>query len=127
MGAPDMRTPIAYGLGWPNRISSGVRELDFEMLSNLTFHALDDHRFPLLKLARFVAGQGGTAPTIMNAANEIAVAAFLNLQIKFTQINEVVDSVLNTLETSNVENLETILEADKMVRDFTSNYIQRTY
>jgi len=127
MGAPDMRTPIAYGLGWPNRISSGVRELDFEMLSNLTFHALDDQRFPLLKLARFVAGQGGTAPTIMNAANEIAVAAFLNLQIKFTQINEVVDSVLNTLETSNVENLETILEADKMVRDFTSNYIQRTY
>ncbi|WP_108646149.1 1-deoxy-D-xylulose-5-phosphate reductoisomerase [Polynucleobacter rarus] len=127
MGAPDMRTPIAYGLGWPNRISSGVRELDFEMLSNLTFHALDDQRFPLLKLARFVAGQGGTAPTIMNAANEIAVAAFLNLQIKFTQINEVVDSVLNTLEISNVENLETILEADKMVRDFTSNYIQRTY
>jgi 1-deoxy-D-xylulose-5-phosphate reductoisomerase len=127
IGAPDMRTPIAYGLGWPNRISSGVRELDFEMLSNLTFHALDDQRFPLLKLARFVAGQGGTAPTIMNAANEIAVAAFLNLQIKFTQINEVVDSVLNTLETSNVENLETILEADKMVRDFTSNYIQRTY
>jgi len=127
MGAPDMRTPIAYGLGWPNRISSGVRELDFEMLSNLTFHALDDQRFPLLKLARFVAGQGGTAPTIMNAANEIAVAAFLNLQIKFTHINEVVDSVLNTLEISNVENLETILEADKMVRDFTSNYIQRTY
>jgi 1-deoxy-D-xylulose-5-phosphate reductoisomerase len=127
MGAPDMRTPIAYGLGWPNRISSGVRELDFEMLSSLTFHALDDQRFPLLKLARLVAGQGGTAPTIMNAANEIAVAAFLNLQIKFTHINEVVDAVLNTIAISNVENLETILEADKMVRDFTSKYIQRTY
>jgi len=127
MGAPDMRTPIAYGLGWPNRISSGVRELDFEMLSNLTFHALDNQRFPLLKLARLVAGQGGTAPTIMNAANEIAVAAFLNLQIKFTHINEVVDFVLNTIEISNVENLETILETDKMVRDFTSKYIQRTY
>jgi len=127
MGAPDMRTPIAYGLGWPNRISSGVQELDFEMLSNLTFHALDNQRFPLLKLARLVAGQGGTAPTIMNAANEIAVAAFLNLQIKFTHINEVVDFVLNTIEISNVENLETILETDKMVRDFTSKYIQRTY
>jgi 1-deoxy-D-xylulose-5-phosphate reductoisomerase len=127
MGAPDMRTPIAYGLGWPNRISSGVRELDFEMLSNLTFHALDNQRFPLLKLARLVAGQGGTAPTIMNAANEIAVAAFLNLQIKFTHINEVVDFVLNTIEISNVENLETILETDKIVRDFTSQYIQRTY
>jgi 1-deoxy-D-xylulose-5-phosphate reductoisomerase len=127
MGAPDMRTPIAYGLGWPTRISSGVQELDFEMLSNLTFHALDDQRFPLLKLAREVAGQGGTAPTLMNAANEIAVAAFLNLQIKFTHIHEVVDAVLNTLEISSVENLETILEADKMVRDFTSKYIQRTY
>jgi 1-deoxy-D-xylulose-5-phosphate reductoisomerase len=127
MGAPDMRTPIAYGLGWPNRISSGVRELDFEMLSNLTFHALDNQRFPLLKLAKLVAGQGRTAPTIMNAANEIAVAAFLNLQIKFTHIYEVVDYVLNAIDISNVENLETILETDKMVRDFTSKYIQRTY
>ncbi len=74
-----------------------------------------------------MAGQGGTAPTMMNAANEIAVAAFLNLQIKFTHINEVVDHVLNTLEISNVENLETILETDKIVRDFTSKHIQRTF
>ncbi|SMC46136.1 1-deoxy-D-xylulose-5-phosphate reductoisomerase [Polynucleobacter kasalickyi] len=124
LGAPDMRTPIAYGLGWPNRISSGVQELDFEMISNLSFHALEDARFPLLKLARAVAGQGGTAPTIMNAANEIAVAAFLNNQIQFTQINEVVDTVLNTLEVCNVDNLEIVLETDKMVRDFTNKHIQ---
>jgi 1-deoxy-D-xylulose-5-phosphate reductoisomerase len=127
MGAPDMRTPIAYGLGWPDRIAAGVQELDFEMISNLTFHALEDARFPLLKLARSVAGIGGTAPIIMNAANEIAVAAFLDDQIKFTQINEVVDSVLNTLAVCNVENLETVLETDKMVRDFTNNHILTTY
>jgi 1-deoxy-D-xylulose-5-phosphate reductoisomerase len=127
LGAPDMRTPIAYGLGWPDRISSGVQELDFEMIPHLNFHPLEDARFPLLKLARSVAMRGGTAPTIMNAANEIAVAAFLNEQIRFTQINEVVDAMLNTLDVCNVENLETILEVDKMVRDFTFKHIQTTY
>jgi 1-deoxy-D-xylulose-5-phosphate reductoisomerase len=101
-------------------LPSGVTELKFEQLSQLTFHELDYVRFPLLKIASQVAGHGGYLRLLLlNAANEVAVAAFLNEQIKFTQIHEIVEDVLNRLENRAVENLDMILEADKMAREIT--------
>ena len=127
MGAPDMRTPIAYGLAWPHRMSSGVRELDFNEMMGLTFMGTDYARFPLLKLAREVAKTGGTAATIMNAANEIAVASFLESQINFVQIHQVVQAIVNSQVSCNVDSLETVLEADKIARLMTTNYIQKHF
>jgi len=127
LGNPDMRTPIAYALGYPDRLQSGVGSLDLFKIARLDFEAPDTLKFPCLRLAFDALKVGGNAAAIMNAANEIAVAAFLNERIRFTQINEVVERMLNTLDISNVENLETILETDKMVRDFTQKHIQTTY
>ena len=90
LGNPDMRTPIAYCLGLPERIDSGVGELDFGALSALTFQKPDFDRFPCLKLAYQAMNAGGSAPCVLNAANEVAVAAFLDKRIKFTDIAKVV-------------------------------------
>lgn len=90
LGNPDMRTPIAYCLGLPERIDSGVSELDFGALSALTFQKPDFDRFPCLKLAYQAMNAGGAAPCVLNAANEVAVAAFLDKRIKFTDIAQVV-------------------------------------
>ena len=86
MGNPDMRTPIAYGLGWPERIDSGVAPLDLVATARLDFEAPDEARFPCLRLAREAVAAGGTAMAICNAANEVAVAAFLDEKIRFTDI-----------------------------------------
>lgn len=97
MGNPDMRTPIAYGLAWPERIGSGVARLDLTAVAQLNFFAPDEQRFPALRLARAALQQGGTAPVVLNAANEVAVAAFLANRLSFTGIAQVVESVLNRL------------------------------
>ncbi len=86
MGNPDMRTPIAYGLGWPERLVSGVAPLDLVATARLDFEAPDEARFPCLRLAREAVAAGGTAMAVCNAANEVAVAAFLDEQIRFTAI-----------------------------------------
>lgn len=124
LGSPDMRIPIAYGLAWPKRISTGVKPLEFDETTNLKFHPLDYQRYPILKIARQVASQGGTAPTMMNAANEVAVEYFLNEKIKFTQIFELVESVLNKHVIYPVKNLDSVLEADKIARLSTLDLIQ---
>lgn len=95
LGNPDMRTPIAYCLGLPERIDSGVGELDFGALSALTFQKPDFNRFPCLKLAYQAMNAGGAAPCVLNAANEVAVAAFLDKRIKFTDIAKVVAHCLD--------------------------------
>src|SRR5207302_6473409 len=97
LGSPDMRTPIAYTLGLPRRIPAPTPRLDLAALGLLTFEAPDDRRFPALRLARAALQQGGGCPTILNAANEIAVHAFLGRAIGFLDIARIVERALGTL------------------------------
>ena len=125
LGQPDMRTPIAYGLAWPNRTSSGVAPLHLEELSQLTFLKPDINRFPALRLARDAAIARGTAPTILNAANEIAVASFLDNQIPFTCIDQVVEATLERLASVSADSIEIIMMADQEARDLAKKEIER--
>ncbi len=116
LGNPDMRTPIAHSLAWPNRCESGVKPLDIFEVARLDFTEPDFQRFPCLALAYDALRAGGTAPTILNAANEIAVDAFLNESIKFTQIDEVIDRTLQSIDSIPSSSIETILAADESAR-----------
>lgn len=116
MGQPDMRTPIAHALAWPERIKSGVPALDFATLSSLTFSAPDLARFPCLRLAQEAMAAGGTHPAILNAANEVAVAAFLAGELDFLGIPRVIEQVLREIPVSDAEELATILAADAAAR-----------
>ena len=116
LGNPDMRTPIAYCLGLPERIDSGVGELDFGALSALTFQKPDFDRFPCLKLAYQVMNAGGAAPCVLNAANEVAVAAFLDKRIKFTDIAKVVAHCLAQDFSDGHHDIEGLLAQDAQTR-----------
>jgi 1-deoxy-D-xylulose-5-phosphate reductoisomerase len=109
---PDMRIPIACGLSWPERISVGVQTLDLAALGHLDFEPPDIATFPCLGLARQAARTGGSAPVILNAANEIAVQAFLDGQLPFTAIPKVVQQTLEQLASSNPNSIEAILDCD---------------
>jgi len=125
MGNPDMRTPIAHTLAWPERIDAGVKPLDFYTLSNLTFEAPDYQRFPCLKLASKALKTGGTAPCILNAANEIAVDAFLNEKIKFTDIALVIEQTVNQFEPSEADTLDKIITTDHQSREMAEKIIKK--
>ena len=116
LGNPDMRTPIAYCLGLPERIDSGVGELDFGALSALTFQKPDFDRFPCLKLAYQAMNAGGAAPCVLNAANEVAVAAFLDKRIKFTDITKVVAHCLAQDFSDGHHDIEGLLAQDAQTR-----------
>ena len=116
LGNPDMRTPIAYCLGLPERIDSGVGELDFGALSALTFQKPDFDRFPCLKLAYQAMNAGGAAPCVLNAANEVAVAAFLDKRIKFTDIAKVVAHCLAQDSSDGHHDIEGLLAQDAQTR-----------
>ena len=116
LGNPDMRTPIAYCLGLPERIDSGVGELDFGALSALTFQKPDFDRFPCLKLAYQAMNAGGAAPCVLNAANEVAVAAFLDKRIKFTDIAKVVAHCLAQDFSDGRYDIEGLLAQDAQTR-----------
>ena len=116
LGNPDMRTPIAYCLGLPERIDSGVGELDFGALSALTFQKPDFDRFPCLKLAYQAMNAGGVAPCVLNAANEVAVAAFLDKRIKFTDIAQVVAHCLAQDFSDGRHDIEGLLAQDAQTR-----------
>ncbi|WP_448979311.1 1-deoxy-D-xylulose-5-phosphate reductoisomerase [Neisseria sp.] len=116
LGNPDMRTPIAYCLGLPERIDSGVGELDFGALSALTFQKPDFDRFPCLKLAYQAMNAGGAAPCVLNAANEVAVAAFLDKRIKFTDISQVVAHCLAQDFSDGSHDIEGLLAQDAQTR-----------
>ena len=116
LGNPDMRTPIAYCLGLPERIDSGVGELDFGALSALTFQKPDFDRFPCLKLAYQAMNAGGAAPCVLNAANEVAVAAFLDKRIKFTDIAKVVAHCLAQDFSDGSHDIEGLLAQDAQTR-----------
>ena len=124
MGRPDMRTPIAHALAWPTRISSGVAPLDFMQVAGLHFEEPDTNRFPLLRLAFDAQREGGTAPAVLNAANEVAVAAFLSGDVAFLQLNEVVEKTLNAVKISPASDLSTIIEADNNARISARLHVQ---
>jgi len=117
LGNPDMRTPIAHALGWPERIGSGVQSLDIVAAARLDFEAPDTGRFPALKLARDAAEAGGTAPAVLNAANEIAVGAFLGGRLGFLGIPRLIEAVLERHVIRAADSLETVLEADRWARE----------
>jgi 1-deoxy-D-xylulose-5-phosphate reductoisomerase len=116
LGNPDMRTPIAHALGWPERLPSGVESLDILRTARLDFEAPDLDRFPALGLARSAAEAGGTAPAVLNAANEVAVSAFLERRLAFPEIPEVIDRVLARHQRTPARSLEDVLAADEWAR-----------
>ena len=124
MGAPDMRTPIAQGLAWPERVASGVQSLDLGQIGRLEFEPPDHIRFPSLGLARAAARAGGTAPAVLNAANEVAVQAFLDRRLNFTGIPTVCDKVLQRLDSCPVNALGDVLDADAAARRLASALIE---
>ncbi len=126
MGLPDMRTPIAHALAWPERISSGVQPLDLFEVTGLHFEPPDTVRFPLLRLAFEAQREGGTAPTILNAANEVAVDAFLNERVAFLQLFELVEKTMECSKISPASDLSTIIEADSLARKTTLRLIAQS-
>lgn len=125
LGNPDMRTPIAYGLAYPNRINAGVASLDLFKIARLDFAPPDFERFPCLSLAYRALRAGGTAPALMNAANEIAVEAFLANRIAFLDIPRLIGDVLDKLPYVTVNVLDDVLEADAQARVAAQEWISR--
>lgn len=123
LGNPDMRTPIAYALGYPNRIESGVASLNFLEIAKLEFEAPDTKRFPCLQLAYDALKLGGTAPTILNAVNEVAVPAFLNKQIQFMDIPALIAKALETISVEPVSSLQQLIEVDAEARRFAYHHL----
>ena len=124
LGAPDMRTPIAQALAWPERFASGVESLDLVKMGPLAFEPPDHEKFPSLGLARAAARAGGTAPAILNAANEVAVQAFLERRLNFAGIATVIDRVLQRLATTPVQALDDVLNADATARRLARHLIE---
>ena len=127
LGNPDMRTPIAYALGFPDRIESGVSALDLFKIARLDFEAPDTRRFPCIALAYEALRAGGTAPAVLNAANEIAVAAFLDLQLPFQAIASVIEHTLAAIPLGAVETLEQVLAADALARQIAQEQVLRSH
>lgn len=123
LGNPDMRTPIAHALAWPERIASGVAGLDIIATARLDFSAPDYERFPCLGLAQQVAARAATAPTILNAANEVAVAAFLQRKIRFDQIAQIIAQVLDKQDVTEPDSLELVIASDQAARRLAQSVI----
>jgi 1-deoxy-D-xylulose-5-phosphate reductoisomerase len=125
LGAPDMRTPIACALAWPDRIESGMGPLDFTQLGPLEFGRVEAARFPCVALAAEAIRRGGTAPTALNAANEIAVEAFLGGRLSFTGIPEVIENVLAQMPVEPMSTLEQVHAVDVEARGLAARFVSR--
>ena len=123
LGQPDMRTPIAHVLAYPDRVNSGVTSLDLAKIGQLTFEEPDMKRFPCLKIVYDALSMGGSAPAILNAANEVAVASFLSKKITFLQINQVIEEVMNAVPVSRTDSLDQVLEVDLKTRETANQYV----
>ncbi len=124
LGNPDMRTPIAHALAYPERIASGVAPLDLTAIAHLRFERPDLQRFPCLKLAYDALQAGGSAPALMNAANEVAVDAFLNRQIGFRMIDQLIARVMDTVPHEPVTEMAGLLEQDRRAREAAREYLK---
>jgi 1-deoxy-D-xylulose-5-phosphate reductoisomerase len=116
LGQPDMRTPISYAMAWPGRMSTPVAELDLARIASLTFEAPDHERFPAMGLARTSLGDGASAPIVLNAANEVAVEAFLDGRIGFLDVIDLVARALDKVPPREVDDLEAVIEFDRAAR-----------
>ena len=125
LGNPDMRTPIAHALAWPNRMESGVASLDIFDVARLDFEAPDFQRFPCLQLAIDAINNGGTSPTILNAANEVAVQAFIDGELRFVDIANVIEFALSEISSQPVKDLKTIMDTDNLARDISKSFIKQ--
>ena len=125
MGNPDMRGPIGYAMGYPHRLDYQARPLDFAAFSQLTFQAPDLKRYPCLGLALEAIRAGGTAPVILNGANEVAVAAFLMERIPFGAIAETVEKTLNRIQTAPVRSIEDVYAADALARKMAEQFLAK--
>ncbi|MCP4328808.1 MAG: 1-deoxy-D-xylulose-5-phosphate reductoisomerase [Alphaproteobacteria bacterium] len=125
LGTPDMRTPIAYALGWPSRISSPSAKIDFMAAGDLTFQAPDDEKFPAIRLARTALEAGGSMPVTLNAANEIAVRAFLDGEIGFLDITDVIDATLDNSSNTALDSLDTVVAMDIEGRRLATEQVKR--
>ncbi len=123
MGTPDMRTPIAYALGWPSRMAAPSTRLALEKIGELTFEAPDTGRFPALRLAREALKAGGGAPTVLNAANEVAVKSFLGGRIGFLDIARIVEKTLNSAPLAKLDTLDDVVEIDFSAREIANGLI----
>lgn len=126
LGCPDMRIPIAHTLAWPNRIASGAKRLNLAEIARLDFEPVSYERFPCLRLAYQALNAGGTASTILNAANEIAVDAFYQSRISFDAIAPLIDRVMQQSEIQCATDLNVILEADKTARKFATQIVKES-
>jgi 1-deoxy-D-xylulose-5-phosphate reductoisomerase len=123
LGYPDMRVPISYALHYPDRVEVPLPAVDFAALGSLTFEAPDLATFPALRLAREAGIAGGTAPCTLNAANEVAVHAFLAGRLSFTAIAEVIEETLSELAPKQVHSFETLTRADALAREFANELV----
>ena len=124
MSNPDMRTPIAYGLGYPARIEAGVVELDLAKIAKLNFESLDQDQFPCVRLAYDAMASGGTATAVLNGANEVAVDAFLREELPFSSIPDVIEFALKEIHPSPVHQLDDVLRSDRDAREAARDWIQ---
>lgn len=120
LGTPDMRTPIAYALAWPRRMEAPCRRLDLAEIGQLTFEQPDSQRFPALDLARRALQNGGSAPTILNAANEVAVHGFLQKQIGFLDIPSIVEATLGRMNLGMLRDLDDVIDTDRRAREIAT-------
>jgi 1-deoxy-D-xylulose-5-phosphate reductoisomerase len=125
LGSPDMRTPIAYALAWPDRITAPTKRLDLAAIGNLTFEPPDERRFPALRVGREALARGGGAPTVLNAANETAVHAFLEGRIGFLDIVDTVERTLAAVPAENLESLADVHRYDQAARDAAARLTRR--
>ncbi|WP_420591880.1 1-deoxy-D-xylulose-5-phosphate reductoisomerase [Bacterioplanoides sp.] len=116
LGQPDMRTPIAYGMAWPERIDAGVKHLDLFDIARFDFMPPDETAFPCLRLAREAFAVGGTMPAVLNAANEVAVDAFLRQELSFNAIPDLIEQVMKRHAVEQIDELQTVLAADNWAR-----------
>ncbi|MGE3622271.1 MAG: 1-deoxy-D-xylulose-5-phosphate reductoisomerase [Bdellovibrionales bacterium] len=123
MGTPDMRTPIGYTLAWPDRMATPAAKLDLARLGQLTFESPDPDKFPALRFAREAMNKGGIAPAMLNAANEVAVQAFLDKKIRFLDIERINEKVLNSAPPTNLSDLDVLREADRAARVYAGEMV----
>jgi 1-deoxy-D-xylulose-5-phosphate reductoisomerase len=125
LGSPDMRVPIAHALAWPQRMATSAPRLGLDRMAALSFEAPDEVRFPALALARTALRHGGSASTVLNAANEVAVAAFLAGRIGFLDIVEVAVATMARLGVSDLDSLETVVAIDEAARLSAEEQVER--
>ena len=127
LGSPDMRIPIAYTLAWPERIKTPAKRLDLGNIGSLDFDTPDKKRFPALELARHALRAGGSTSTVLNAANEVAVAAFLSRKIGFLDITGVVEETISKINCSKLTKIDDVYKSDKVGRKTASEIISSNF